>query len=259
MRDPYEGLDAEGFITTGAALRHVPAAYEPVLEAAVSRVAEIPGGELHLYGSVATGQAVVGRSDVDLMTIGVPAQRSSEIAEELTARFSAICRAVEVGVAQPGDFAGPGDSAHGNRAFLRHYCVPLQGEDRYRPAEPFLGDVAAARGFNGDIAQCGQRWRAQHPDAQLGWRVARKTLLAVASLVSVHDATWTTDRAAAVGRWGVLRSRWRRRLAQLLSWSEGVPAPEHEVARALAPGGVVDAVVEDFADLVGLWPSPPPR
>ncbi|MCM0638919.1 hypothetical protein [Cellulomonas wangsupingiae] len=32
-------------------------------------------------------------------------------------------------------------------------------------------------------------------------RVARKTLLAVAGLVSVHDHTWTTDRSRAVRRW----------------------------------------------------------
>jgi hypothetical protein len=38
----------------------------------------------------------------------------------------------------------------------------------------------------------------------LGRRVARKTLLAVAGLVSVHDTTWTTDREGATQRWSVI-------------------------------------------------------
>jgi hypothetical protein len=39
----------------------------------VTRVAEIDAqAELHLYGSVTTGQAIIGRSDVDLISIGLP-------------------------------------------------------------------------------------------------------------------------------------------------------------------------------------------
>lgn len=40
---------------------------------------------------------------------------------------------------------------------------------------------------------------------QLGVRIARKTLLAVAGLVSIHDRTWTTGRSRAVQRWSELK------------------------------------------------------
>ena len=79
MRDPDEGLDANGMITTGVRLSRIPVVYEPILEAAISAVAgsSVEGAwdarsgavELHLYGSVASGMATPGLSDVDLLTI----------------------------------------------------------------------------------------------------------------------------------------------------------------------------------------------
>jgi len=64
----------------------------------------------------------------------------------------------------------------------------------------------------------------------LGVRVARKTLLAVAGLVSVHDRTWTTGRSRAVWRWS-------------------------ELDPALADDGIIVAIVERFDSLIGLWPD----
>jgi anti-sigma regulatory factor (Ser/Thr protein kinase) len=89
--------------------------------------------------------------------------------------------------------------------FLRHYCVLLAGSDAHRPKHDFAGDRRAARGFNGDIAQHVQRWRnaleADDDAGLLAQRMARKSLLAVAGLVSVHDHTWTTDRETSAHRW----------------------------------------------------------
>ena len=88
----------------------------------------------------------------------------------------------------------------------------------------------------------------------MGRRLARKSLLAVAGLVSVHDATWTTDRARAADRWAVIDPELRAALPELLAWSDGqaLPGGRHDVQRML---DVATArIVAAFAETIGLWP-----
>ncbi len=254
MHDPREGLTPDGFITTGAHRSRVPDVFELVLDEVVEAVRG-DVAELHLYGSVATGQAVQGRSDVDLLAIEADPETMAEVGRCLGRRFSGLCRGVEIGVAAPDDLVAETDAAYGDRVFLRHYCVPLLGKDAYRSAEPFRGDVRAARGFNGDIGSHAERWREQVTPG-LARRVGRKTLLAVAGLVSVADRTWTTDRATAAQRWGRLRPHLRAQLLTLHAWAHGAPASRGELEAALAGQGVVTAVVEEFRDTIGLWSGP---
>ncbi|WP_142056985.1 nucleotidyltransferase domain-containing protein [Pseudonocardia kunmingensis] len=259
MRDPDEGVGADGTIVTGAARHRVPAAFEPVLAAAVAALGD--DVELYLYGSVATGRARPPASDVDLLSVGLPGPAAAELGRLLSGRFADLCRGVEIGAAQPADLVGPADEPYGLRVFLRHYCVRLSGPPRPDPPA-FPADVRAARGFNGDIAQHAQRWRqdlrAGADPAALARRVGRKSLLALASLVSVRDATWTTDRARAARRWSQVRPAMSGDLEVLLRWTDGadLPADPGRVQRMVE--GAVARIVEDFATTVGLWRARPP-
>lgn len=260
MRDPWEGVDQQGCIVTGADRARVPAGYEPVLEAALALVAEAdPAAELHLYGSVATGQAEAGRSDVDLLSTGLPAETAARIGRDLSARFAGFCRSVDVGAVGRHEYDGDGDIPYGNRVFRRHYCVPLTSSAM--PQEPpYPADRRAARAFNGDLARHTAGWRTDAAGpaqlTRLARRVGRKTLLAVAGLVSVYDRTWTTDRASAARRWAELEPAWAGPLLALVDWgeSEVVPDPA-ELIEALSRGGVVAAVESSFADRIGFWRS----
>jgi hypothetical protein len=257
VHDPNEGVRLDGSIVTGARRDRVPAAFEPVIRAAVAEVRAVSSRvQLYLYGSVATGQARIAKSDVDLLSIGLPAAAAEEIGRNLTHRFRALCRAVEVGATQPDDIAGSDDEAYGLRVFLRHYCVQLTGALRTDLAPAYPADVHAARGFNGDIAAHARRWREaldEGADAsRVGNRLARKTLLAVASLVSVHDGIWTTDRAGAAHRWASIDPDSAPDLQVLVDWAEGpAPASQQDVQRVL--DGTVARVVQAFAETVGLW------
>jgi hypothetical protein len=256
VRDPREGMTPDGLIVTGVDRAHVPAAYEPALADAVRRTG--PGESLYVYGSVATGMARVATSDVDLLAVGMAAGRAESLSAGLSAAHAALCREVAVGVAQPADFLGVGDEPYGNRVFLRHYCVWLSGPDLLSGQMPFPADARAARGFNGDIARSLHRWRSLTPrtdPAQLGRRVARKTLFAVSGLVSVHDTTWTTDRLSAARRWGQVHPDLAPGLADLARWSDG-RAPADEPALRAALDGVVSTVVAQFDRSVGLWDGP---
>lgn len=259
MHDPLEGLTESGTIQTGADITHVPEAFQPVHEAATAMISERDiSASVYAYGSVVTGQAKVGISDVDVLTIGLPPSDANQIGAQLSTRFANVCRGVELSAARGVDFIGESDEAYGNRVFLRHYCVLLAGSDAHRPKHDFAGDRRAARGFNGDIAQHARRWRnaldAREDAGLLAHRMGRKSLLAVAGLVSVHDHTWTTDREMSAHRWSDIDPAMYDGLVQLISWTSNAQKPRVEVVRDILDGTVA-AIVSAFSDLVGLWPD----
>ena len=260
MADPGEGVTADGTIRTGARRDRVPAVFEPVLADAAA-VAGESGASLYVYGSVANGTARPGSSDVDLLSVGLP--DAAAAGQRLSARYAGICRGVEFAAAAAADLAGESDAGYGLRVFLRHYCVHLAGPDPSAALAPFPADARAARGFNGDLGQHLRHWRQQLTSGtvaadQLGTRAARKTLLAVAGLVSVHDHTWTTDRARAVRRWSELEPGLATQLGLLYFWASHESCPSYEeTGRALADDGIIAVVVERFATLIGLWPDDP--
>ena len=90
--------------------------------------------------------------------------------------------------------------------------------------------------------------------AALGRRIARKSLLAVAGLVSVHDHTWTTDRVSSARRWAAIEPDLSTDLDTLVTWIHGDVAPtRHEVSHILA--GFVNALVRSYSSIIGLWRS----
>jgi hypothetical protein len=260
VADPDEGVAADGTIRTGARRDRVPAAFEPVLADAVA-LAGGSGASLYVYGSVANGTARPGSSDVDLLSIGLA--DAAGVGQHLSARYADRCRGVEVAAAMAADLAGDSDAAYGYRVFLRHYCVHLAGPDPSAALPAFPADTRAARGFNGDLGQHLRQWREELESGAvaadlLGVRAARKTLLAVAGLVSVRDHTWTTGRSHAVRRWGELEPGLAAQLGQLHSWAERERCPSREeVERALCGDGIVCAIVERFGSLIGLWTDGP--
>lgn len=260
MADPEEGVAADGTIRTGAHRSRVPAAFEPVLADAVA-FAGGSGASLYVYGSVATGTVRPGSSDVDLLAVDLAG--AAVLGRRLSARYAGLCRGVEVAAAAGADLAGDTDAAYGFRVFLRHYCVHLTGPDPAATLPAFPADARAARGFNGDLRQHLRRWRQELesgtvPADLLGVRAARKTLLAVAGLVSVRDRTWTTDRSRAVRRWSEVEPGLAAGLGRLHSWATGELRPGREdVGRALADDGIVAVIAGRFSRLIGLWADDP--
>jgi predicted nucleotidyltransferase len=260
MADRSEGLSATGTIVTGVSRNSVPAAFEGVLRAAIEEFDAHPerraSASLHLYGSVATGQARPGSSDVDLLTVGLPEHAASEVGGMLTDRFAPLCRSVDIAAGPASGLEGETDEVYGNRVFLRHYCLLLAGPDPVDRTSEFEGDRRAARGFNGDIARHLDRWRmglaAGAEPAALARTVSRKTLLAVAGLVSVHDHTWTTDRVGAATRWSEIDPVVARGVETLVAWMDaGSGATNDQIGDAL--DGPVGAIVAAFERTIGLW------
>ena len=130
MLDPIEGVSPEGSIVTGAD-RGIPTRFQTILDEAVASLAERNAStDVYVYGSVATGTAIPGVSDVDLLTIGASSADAEDVATRMSQRYATECRAVDVAVAQASNYIGDADDAYGNRVFLRHYCVYLAGLPR---------------------------------------------------------------------------------------------------------------------------------
>ena len=259
MRDPVEGVDAAGFVVTGVGSDRVPAPFAPVIDAATEAVGTTCAwSSLYLYGSVATGMAKTPTSDVDLLTFGMDTETAEALGHRLSQEFAGRCRSVDIAIAQPPDLVGSGDAAYGARLFLRHYCVHLCGPPRHAGLPDFPADQHAARGLNGDIDIHAESWGSElhggGVPAALGRRVARKTLLATAGMVSIHDDTWTTDRLSAAQRWSEIEPAWATSLTELTAWSESWHQPTAgAVANAL--DGIVSHVIDTFSNMIGLWDS----
>jgi hypothetical protein len=259
VRESAEGVAADGSIVTGVDRRAVPAEYEPVLAALGAQLGAYPAVALYLYGSVATGRARRGFSDVDFLTVGLRADKAAQLGSELTVEFESLCRGVEIAAAQAGDLGGSSDEAYGMRVFVKHYCVHLGGPDLSAGLPAYPADARAARGFNGDIAVHLARWREavdhQEP-ARLGRQVARKTLLATAGLVSVLDRTWTTDRELAAQSYARRQPDRAVEMSLLWDWANDITQPDQgTVLRVLRTDGVVQHLVNEFADVIGVWPD----
>ena len=258
QHDPLEGVTAEGMIITGAHSTRIVLEFIPLIDKAVRELGSLTeASSLYLYGSVATGTARRGHSDVDLVSIDLDPSIARTLSEALSIEFSHLCRSVEIGPGQSSNYLGLDDESYGNRVFLRHYCVHLAGPDIRASLPDFAADELAARGFNGDIGIHAEKWRTElvqdGSTALLARRIGRKTLYAAGSLVSIHDHTWTTDRVAATQRWGEVRPELADGLRTLLSWSSTVfSAPTHAEIQIVIDG-VVAKVVDDFAQRIGLW------
>jgi hypothetical protein len=84
---------------------------------------------------------------------------------------------------------------------------------------------------------------------ELATRIARKTLLAVAGLVSMPAATWSTDRRTSGRRWDVLERG--APVETLTEWLDAPPSDGVAVCDALE--GPVAQVVQPFRSECGLW------
>ncbi len=237
-RDPAEGVDADGYLVTGASVDRIPPAYEPVIAdcvAALTAYPELDG--LYLYGSVATGQARPPHSDLDLLALWTSTVDVSGVVAAVSARHRAVIR--EVGLAEA-RVDSLGDEA--DRCFLKHYCVPLAGRDR-RPELPRCRPSRAlADGFNDDLATVVRTLRstvdnAPTPAARLAAarRAARRLLLATATIESVSHATWSTDRGTGAALLARHHPEWTDVAARALEWSAG-RGPDDGVQRLLELG-----------------------
>jgi predicted nucleotidyltransferase len=128
-----EGIDGNGLIVTAVGVDGVPVAYRPMLAACVTVLrARLADLVVYVYGSVATRRARQPESDIDLLVV-VADQADhgviDEIAAELSHSHRDIAREVGLVVITLAELWGDDLDGLGGRCFVKHYCVPLDGDD----------------------------------------------------------------------------------------------------------------------------------
>jgi uncharacterized protein len=249
----FDRLDSEGYIRPEADLANLQPEYQGVPAAAADMLAGEFRSQLHsayLYGSVARGNAVPGRSDIDLLAVLLAAPvdedrgRAERVERALTERFPVLFSA-GVGLTHLQEVRSPAQR-YGLQVFLRELAVCICGED-LRPGLPRTKPSAAvAAGFHDDTRAAFARARetlGTSTDPEVIRRVCRTTsrrMVQVAfAVVMAREGTWATvleEQAAAVG-------------AAFPRWAE---AARHAADQGRRP--VADAnVVRELLDTFGRW------
>lgn len=199
MHDPLEGVDEDGRIVTGVAIERIPDAFaELVREATVSLQRGLGSAlhAVHLYGSVATGQAIPGRSDLDLVVVladGADDQRipsPDDVVADLV--DPSLVRGIGVGAVALRVLTAGDRNAWAERAFLDTYTVRLAGDPL--PGEPVrpVADRSLADAWAGDLLTVLPRVADGHVPAPTS--LGRRLLMTAAMLASVEAGGWSTDR-----------------------------------------------------------------
>jgi predicted nucleotidyltransferase len=246
-------LDSEGYIRPEADLAKVQPEYQGLPEAAASLLAGEFGLGLHsayLYGSVVRGDAVPGRSDVDLIAVLLTAPtdedrvRADRVERALVERFPVLFSAV-VGLTHLQEIYSPAQRYSG-QVFLRELAVCIYGED-LRPGLPRTKPSAAvAARFHADthavLARARQTLGTSTDPEVIGraCRMASRRMVQVAfAVVMAREGRWATvleEQAAAVG-------------AAFPQWAEAARRAAEQGRRPVADAGVVRELLDSF----GRW------
>lgn len=228
MPDPREGLDENGFITTGADASHLTPPFASIIEEA----AVVCGGalpdlhSLYIYGSTAYGGARIGESDVDLLAVltAAPDQEAIRVvSQRLSRRHSQTVREVSLAAAALGEVLADTMDGLAWRCFIRHYCICVAGEDMTHELPKCRPSAALVAGLTADTAQVLDAGRAAIDSdgdlVEVARSAARKLLLTAGAVVSLRTGDWTTDRDRAASALAARHPGRTRQLEQATAWA----------------------------------------
>ncbi|HEX3815648.1 MAG TPA: hypothetical protein VHX59_22655 [Mycobacteriales bacterium] len=245
--DPREGVDAAGYLTTGADRARIVAPFASVVaDCAETLRRELSAGlhSLYAYGSVATGQATPRRSDLDLYAVvadDAAAGHCTQLGIELSDRHRDVVRDVGIARITLEQLYASGDTGPADRCFLKHYCVNIGGPD-LRPELPACRPTPTlAREFIGDLAGTVELFRQRLAGgADVAGPVARKLLRSAAVHFSVEDGGWSTAGRVGADLIAARCPRYAATVETILPWSQ--PSPDGLVATPEEVRAVLDGL-----------------
>ena len=199
------GLDQDGYIVSDVGKGKIHSIYLPCIHDSVEGLTLLYPNRLHsvyVYGSVARGEAVAGKSDLDLIAMFEGTLNSEEstqlknLAAALTHKYCSLVRDVGIAVANYDYTINSKNYYEG--AFLKEMSICVHGEDPTMQFGPYKLTSEIAVSFNGDIGDVVIRTIRRInlvSDLEFG-RVsqgfARKFIRTCYSMIMVRSQIWTT-------------------------------------------------------------------
>lgn len=199
------GLDQDGYLLSEVSLDKIAKDYIPCIRESIEKLVSLFPHQCHsiyVYGSVARGDAVIEKSDLDLLVIFNKPLSSDEVTElktlsnSLSQKYQALVR--DVGIAY-GDCDYVFDPVnYYEQAFLQALCVCVHGEDIREHFGPYKLTSEIAISFNGDISKVLARTISRLEAASkaeiktIVQNFSRKLIRTYYSMVMTRSQIWTT-------------------------------------------------------------------
>lgn len=202
---PGYGLDRDGYIISDVNLDKVHSVYLPCINDSIKELKMMFPGRLHsvyVYGSVARGEAIIGKSDLDLIAMFMGTLNSEEstklknLSDSLSQKYCSLVRDVGIVVADYNYTIDPKNYYEG--AFIKELCICVHGEDPTRGFGPYKLTPEIAISFNGDIGEFVNRtirkinMVSNQGFGKVSQGFARKFIRTCYSMVMVRSQIWTT-------------------------------------------------------------------
>lgn len=199
------GLDHNGFIVSDVSIEKIDKSYMPCIQESIESLKKLFPQQLHsvyVYGSVARGDAIPLKSDLDLIAM-FNSELSAEkldaiktLASELSVKYGSLVRDVGIAVAYYDYTVDP--TNYYENAFIKEISVCMYGEDVGERFGPYKLTPEIAISFNGDICNYVIRTLKRLETVSkedfnvISQGFARKLIRTYYSMVMARSQIWTT-------------------------------------------------------------------
>ncbi len=204
----HSGLDDKGFIISEVSVDNILPEYKQVIDECTAQIKKrLPRlvHSVYVYGSVARGNPVRGKSDLDLLIIfnhrlsDEERKTLNDVLDELSKVYLSLVREVGLADCTVEDMLDP-ENKYGWGAYLKVLCVCVDGEDLTKQFESFKLVSDIALGFNGDVGRYIETAMQKIMDnaisqaeaGKIASVLARKLIRACYSMVMTRAQIWTT-------------------------------------------------------------------
>lgn len=228
------GVDQNGIIVNEADLGKISSTFQPLVDSVLSAAIANLSAEVesvYFYGSIVTGTAVLGKSDLDVILVlkhepsAETGQKIKELESRLTAQHKPLVRGVALGFTSVEQLQRA-EERYAGVCFLKHLCVRAHGADLTKDIDGFKPTWQVAQGFNGDIRQSLDRARLKVVNAESEYEVqvlsqalGKKLVRTGFSLVMPRLASWTTQLRTSYEAFAGLYPERGVQMALALQWA----------------------------------------
>lgn len=248
------GVDENGIIITEVSIDKITPPFKIIVDKVLHAILADPASQLdsvYLYGSIATGKAVKGKSDLDIIVVFKEKandellKKISSLEAKLTKEYELIFRDVGLATTHVDDALSEKERL-GGLCFLKHLSVCIYGDDITKNVSGFKPTKAVAKGFNGDIAKSLKSLKEKIKNAISGQEVkkvsqllAKKIIRTAFSLVMPRAASWTTNLQTSVETFLQYYPEKTKEMNTVLGWSKIGTDDKEEILK--------------FINTFGLW------